>query len=433
MAGRDTAGTMQDGIAAWRKRSLVIWSLIGVAGLLYIAGIAINVLAIPLGIVIWTVIIVFVLRGPLEALVTRGMSRMAATVICYIVLIAVLGLIGGFMFSPVFSVGDQFSNLILGAPTFVEQASAWINDTYARFADIAESATVTAMIDSFQSSATEFVRNMASGLTAGLLDAGSTMVSILICLGFGLVVSFWLLLEMPGIEGDVNRMSVGKHAEDLHFFHVTMSRAVGGYIRATLLQCGVIAIAAILGFSILRVPNAVAFALIVGMVNVVPVVGQWIAGIFVALSLVFSNPFLALIAFAYLMVIQRVVYTFISPKLMADSVDVHPALVIIAMMIGYAVGIQVGGVLGAVVGMLLAVPSAAIAKSSFVYYFEKRTGRRLVSEKSVLFKGVPAADGTVNPAHDAVSPQPRRPSVRDKQARMVQRRTKRASQKQKRD
>lgn len=401
----------------WRVRALTIWSIIGIGVIIYMLGVVLRVLAVPLGIVIWTTIVVFLLGWQVDALEKRGFSRLAGTSIAYAGFLAILAVIGSFLFSPFFKVSDQFKNLISGAPDYVAQVGAWFNDMYARYADIAQNPTVAQMLDDFQSSATAFVQDFASNSVLSLFEAGSVTASMLISFGFGLVVAFWLLLEWPGIEREARRLFAGKHYEDFHFFGVTMSRAVGGFIRATLVQCSLIAFACIIVFTVVGVPNPIALSLLVGVVNVIPVAGPWIAAVIVVLSLVFSDALLALIAVIALTIIQRVVYTFVSPKIMGDSVDVHPALVILAMMIGYAVGVHVAGFPGSLVGMLLSIPLAAVAKSTFVYYFEKRTGRALVAEDGVMFKGVPAADGRVNPARDAVTPAPPRPSIKAMQTR----------------
>lgn len=411
----------------WGKRALIIWCIVGIAVLFYSLGIALNVLAIPLGIILWTVIIVFLLRWGVETLAERGFSRLAATSISYLAFLGILVVFGWFMFSPVFNVGDQFQSFISGAPDYFEQVVALVTDAYGRYSSIADNPTVASVVEDVSASATEFVRNLASSSVESLFQATSITASLLLCFMFGLIVAFWLLLEMPGLEREMHRLTAGAHAEDFHFFHETMSRAVGGYIRATLLQCGLIALICMIAFYILSVPNPVALALVVGVVNIIPVVGPWIAAIAVFLSLAFSNMLTALLATLITVVVQRVIYTFVSPKLMGDSVDVHPALVIIAMMIGLAIGTQVGGIMGSLVGMLLSIPFAAVAKATFVYYFEKRTGRRLVAEDGVLFKGSPAGSG-VNPAHDAVAP--RRPSIKVIQA---QKELKRANRKKKSD
>ena len=143
--------------------------------------------------------------------------------------------------------------------------------------------------------------------------------------------------------------------------------------------------------------------------NIIPVVGPWIGGVIAALVGLFVDPWAAFFALVLTIVVQQFVYTFISPKIMSDSVDIHPALTLIALMAGSALGGAMGGLPGSLVGMLASIPAVAVAKSVFVYYFEKRTGRRLVSKDGVFFLGTPSSseDGDApNPIADATSPHP---------------------------
>ena len=62
-----------------------------------------------------------------------------------------------------------------------------------------------------------------------------------------------------------------------------------------------------------------------------------------------------------------------------------------------AVGIIVGGCLGGPVGMVIAVPVTAALRGFFVYFFETRTGRQIVSEDGALFWSRPYVDGKGDP------------------------------------
>ena len=148
---------------------------------------------------------------------------------------------------------------------------------------------------------------------------------------------------------------------------------------------------------------------ITGILNIIPIIGPWLGGGLAAIVGIFVSPLVAVIAILGTIVIQQFVYTFISPKIMSDSVDIHPALTLIALMAGSALGGAMGGLPGSLVGMLASIPAVAVAKSVFVYYFEKRTGRRLVSKDGVFFLGTPSSseDGDApNPIADATSPHP---------------------------
>lgn len=64
------------------------------------------------------------------------------------------------------------------------------------------------------------------------------------------------------------------------------------------------------------------------------------------------------------------------------------------------------GLIGSIFGMLVSIPAVAVMKAVFVYYFEKRTGRRLVAEDGVFFKGTPPEGETIDPLADVTAPHP---------------------------
>lgn len=190
--------------------------------------------------------------------------------------------------------------------------------------------------------------------------------------------------------------------------HLTFTRVMGGYLKATLLQCFLIGLACGIGFHFIGIPNAAALGLITGVMNIIPVVGPWIGGVIAALVGLFVDPWAAFFALVLTIVVQQFVYTFISPKIMSNSVDVHPAIVIVVLLVGSAIGGSMAGLVGSVVGMLLSIPLAAILKTVFVFYFERETERQVVSEDGVFFKGMPSdlrdEDGAPDAVADAVAP-----------------------------
>ncbi|MFR3092466.1 MAG: AI-2E family transporter [Eggerthella lenta] len=106
-----------------------------------------NILSVPIGIVIWSIVIVFCLRGPVNKLEKLGVPRVAGTTIAYVLMFVVLALVGLLMFSPAFGVGDQFTNLIESIPGYVQTIAGWGNDLYTRYADVLQNDTVQTWIN----------------------------------------------------------------------------------------------------------------------------------------------------------------------------------------------------------------------------------------------------------------------------------------------
>ena len=389
-----------------RRRFLTVWTIVGAILLTGVLVYLFNLLSVPVGIVIWTVVIVFCLRGPVNKLEKLGVPRLAGTAIAYVLMFVVLALVGLLMFSPAFGVGDQFTNLIQSVPGYIQTIANWGNDLYARYADVLQNDTVQGWItDAFNALvawASTFARDSASGVVA----IGTGVVNTFVALGFALVVAFWMLMELPDLGRESERLVGPKHREDLEMLHVTFTRVMGGYIKGTLLQCAIIGVGCVVLFGVIGIPNYAALGGIAGLLNIIPIVGPWLGGALAAVVGVFVSPWIALVALLGTIAIQQIVYTFVSPKIMANSVDVHPALTLIALMAGSAIGGAMSGFTGSLVGMLASIPAVAVAKSVFVYCFEKRTGRQLVAKDGVFFQGTPADGDAVDPIADAIAPHP---------------------------
>lgn len=392
-----------------RRRFLNVWTIVGAIALTWVVVQLLNILSVPVAIVIWTTIIVFVLRGTVNKLEEIGINRTVGTAIGYVIMFAVLALVAFLLFSPGVGMNTQFANLIENVPVYVQGISDWANDMYARYAYMLEDESVRAFVTDVQASAMDWAGDFAKNSASGAIAFGTGLANAFMAIGFALVVAFWILMQLPQLGRECKRLVGDAHAEDLEMLHITFTRVMGGYIKGTLLQCAIIGVACGILFAVLGIPNSMALGGITGILNIIPIIGPWLGGGLAAIVGIFVSPLVAVIAILGTIVIQQFVYTFISPKIMSDSVDIHPALTLIALMAGSALGGAMGGLPGSLVGMLASIPAVAVAKSVFVYYFEKRTGRRLVSKDGVFFLGTPSSseDGDApNPIADATSPHP---------------------------
>lgn len=392
-----------------RRRFLNVWTIVGAIALTWVVVQLLNILSVPVAIVIWTTVIVFVLRGTVNKLEEIGINRTVGTAIGYVIMFAVLALVAFLLFSPGVGMNTQFANLTENVPVYVQGISDWANDVYARYAYMLEDESVRAFVTDVQASAMDWAGDFAKNSASGAIAFGTGLANAFMAIGFALVVAFWILMQLPQLGRECKRLVGDAHAEDLEMLHITFTRVMGGYIKGTLLQCAIIGVACGILFAVLGIPNSMALGGITGILNIIPIIGPWLGGGLAAIVGIFVSPLVAVIAILGTIVIQQFVYTFISPKIMSDSVDIHPALTLIALMAGSALGGAMGGLPGSLVGMLASIPAVAVAKSVFVYYFEKRTGRRLVSKDGVFFLGTPSSseDGDApNPIADATSPHP---------------------------
>lgn len=114
---------------------------------------------------------------------------------------------------------------------------------------------------------------------------------------------------------------------------------------------------------VLKVNFPLTLALINGVFNVIPYFGPILGGVPAILMALLKSPKTALWTMIFIFIIQQIEGNIISPKITGDSVNMHPLLVILLIIIGA----KIAGFWG----MLLAIPIGVIIKiiyDDIIYY-----------------------------------------------------------------
>jgi predicted PurR-regulated permease PerM len=135
-------------------------------------------------------------------------------------------------------------------------------------------------------------------------------------------------------------------------------RVLGGYVRGTALIAAIDATLIGIGLWILGVPLAFALAVIVFLGSFIPFVGATLSGLIAVLvALADGGPWIALIALGIVLGVQFVEGNFLQPIIQSRTVDLHPAVILLA--------VAAGGSLFGILGAYLAVPVTAVAFAVF--------------------------------------------------------------------
>jgi putative heme transporter len=128
---------------------------------------------------------------------------------------------------------------------------------------------------------------------------------------------------------------------------------LGGFVRGTVLIAAIDAILIGIGLWILGVPLAFPLAVLIFLGAFVPFVGATITGL-IAVLVAFADGGLttALIALGIVLGVQFIEGNFLQPIIQSRSVDLHPAVILLA--------VAAGGSLFGIVGAYLAVPVTAV-------------------------------------------------------------------------
>ena len=214
-----------------RRRFLNVWTIVGAIALTWVVVQLLNILSVPVAIVIWTTIIVFVLRGTVNKLEEIGINRTVGTAIGYVIMFAVLALVAFLLFSPGVGMNTQFANLIENVPVYVQGISDWANDMYARYAYMLEDESVRAFVTDVQASAMDWAGDFAKNSASGAIAFGTGLANAFMAIGFALVVAFWILMQLPQLGRECKRLVGDAHAEDLEMLHITFTRVMAATSR----------------------------------------------------------------------------------------------------------------------------------------------------------------------------------------------------------
>lgn len=194
---------------------------------------------------------------------------------------------------------------------------------------------------------------------------------------FGVIFSIYFLLDRSHLASywrRAFRLIFGKKAEDkFQQFMNDADKAFSGYIRGQFTDALIVGVLVTVILSIAGVPNAIIVGVFAGLGNLIPYLGPIIGYLTLVIVCLptgaFDKMILGIIIFALVMFIDG---NIINPKLLSDNVEVHPLLVVAAL-IG-------GGALGGIAGMLIAVPTAALLRLQFDRYLQHMAEKRELEE-----------------------------------------------------
>lgn len=319
-----------DAKSLW-QRSVTIWSLalilsIGTLALVWL-------LARPLAL-FFLAIIIAAAFSPIVARLEKRIPRIAAILLVYAALIAILIVI---ILLAVPTVIQQGTALAEQLPELTENITAWLDENEVMGQNLTE--TLSAQIGEF------------SGAIISLpLMLFSASLDIFVIFA----ISIYLLLDAKRIREFGASLFPPRQREHVLAVAGEMLTAAGGYVRGVSIDIVIVGIITTIGLTIIGVNFAVVLGLFAGVMEIFPIVGPLIGSIPILLVALLQSPTTALITLAFVLAVQFFEGNVLIPNIMHQEAHVPPYIVMFALLAGGAVG----GVLGAVT----AIPLAAVLR-----------------------------------------------------------------------
>lgn len=307
------------------------------AGLLVFAMIQLKLVVIP----VLIALIIAAAAAPLMRWFTRrGVPAILAT---WITLLGGLLVFGGIATMIVFAVRSQWDELAVSANEGIDQLQGFITGLPFDISDKQIEEARQAAIDFLTSS------QFGSGALAGVSVATQLATGALLAF----VILFFLLKDGRQIWEFFLRPLSGHRLARGYRIGETSVRVLGGYVRGTATIALVDSVAIGIGVAILGVPLALPLAVVVFVSSFIPLIGATAAGLLAALiALVANGPVIALIVLGIVVVVNQIEGNFLQPVVMAQSLKLHPLVILVAL--------TAGTILGGITGAVLSVPIAAV-------------------------------------------------------------------------
>lgn len=207
------------------------------------------------------------------------------------------------------------------------------------------------ILDTVQRNLESFSRGLVQ-LTTSLFGTISVVFGGVASFLTVLVVGFFMSMEEEGPRKLIQSLAPAQFQPYLVQLVKKIEHKMGSWLRGQLLLSLIIGVLTYIGLTILGVKYALVLAILAGFMEVIPFIGPVLAAIPAIFFAATESPALALFVLGLYVVIQQLENNLIVPKVMQQTVGLHPIVILIALLIG--------GRVGGIIGVILAVPLATI-------------------------------------------------------------------------
>lgn len=336
-------------ITDWFKRTFSDPQIVFLTLILVVGFAVVLTMGDMLAPVLASVVIAYLLEGLVVILEDRGLPRVFAAWIVFLVFLCFVSLVF-FGLLPLLS--RQVTGLIQQLPTMIAEGQTVVMQLPERFPEVISASQVEELLDGIRGEIAGFgqqVLSMSLASVVGVLTILVYMVLMPMLVFFFLkdkaLIIRWFSSVLPGERG----------LADLVWIEV--DRQIGNYVRGKFWEIVIVWAASLLAFSFFGLQYAMLLAVLVGLSVVVPYVGATVVTFPVLLVAWFqwgSGPDFAWVTIAYL-AIQALDGNVLVPLLFGEVVNLHPIAIIVAILV-------FGGLWG-FWGVFFAIPLATLVNA----------------------------------------------------------------------
>jgi predicted PurR-regulated permease PerM len=292
------------------------------------------------------VLLTTVLVPPANALRARGFPASVATAVVFLSFVGIVVLVIALLARPV---GDEMGELGDSVRGGVDELGDWLADGPFGLSE----ADIENAIADAESRISASADSVASGVVSGAMIVAEVFATVVLVL----FLTFFFIKDGPSMWQWIVRLFPRIHRDRVEEMGAAAWFVLSNYVRGLVFVATVDAVFIGLALAIIGVPLVLPLAVVTFFAAFFPIVGAVTAGAAAALvALVSGGVVDALLVVAAVLAVQQIEGNLLYPLVVGRTVELHPAVIVLA--------VAIGGVLGGILGAFLAVPVTAILSAT---------------------------------------------------------------------
>jgi predicted PurR-regulated permease PerM len=292
----------------------------------------------------------FAIEPAADWFASRGMRRGYATaLVFFIILVAMTGLVA--LIVPA---------IVQGFQQAVDYAPEWIDTIVRWLRRLGIDVSGDKLISEIQSNA-QNIASYAADFAGNIFGIGASILGAMFRWATIALFTFYFVAEGPKMRRVICSALPPARQQEMLFVWNQAIEKTGGYFYSRLLLAIINGTGMYITLRAFDVPFAAPLAVFEGVVAAfIPIIGTYLAGIPPVLVAVLTSPTAGIAALAYILIYQQIENYFLSPRLTAKTMALHPAVAFAAALIG--------GALGGLLAAFLALPVAGVVQAAVQAY-----------------------------------------------------------------
>lgn len=257
----------------------------------------------------------------------------------------------------------QGTQLTQQLPTLPDRFPQFIDDLQRQLANFGLNVDLRVL---YQSNLEPRLNEISVNLFRDLLGALSVIASTVSNLLLVIILSLYMNLGGHTLSDQIAALIPCQYRREVIVFAQSINKTFGGFIRGQLIQALLVGLSTAVVMIAAGLNAAVLGAILAAILMLIPFIGALLSLLPPVLIAFFQGSLTtALVVFVLLFLFQQVLVNVIMPKVLADTLGLHPLLIFAALLMG----IKIGGIWGAFFG----IPVAGVIYAMAAYFVRRLT------------------------------------------------------------